>query len=137
MDCLPFEVKLKIINYLSLDTVKVLMLVCSNLWHVCQYWSYWKYIVLTVDCDNVKNLLDSNALSQQRFSNSLLVTVNCYGLSTEVANNLMKTIAASNVSNLKLCARYRGSIQLLNEAISEVRYVDTSALFYVVRSSKQ
>ena len=135
MDFLPFELKLMIINYLPLDTVKTVMMVSSDLWQVCQHWSYWKNSSITVNCENVKSLLHNHTLSQPRLSKSLLITVCCFGMLTEVANNLMIAIAASDVSHLKLCALYSGSVELLNKTINKVKHVDTSALFYVVRRS--
>lgn len=136
MDCLPFELKLMIINYLPLDTVKAVMTVNSNLWHVSQHWTYWKNTTLTVNCENVESILENHTLSQPRLLNSTSVKVYCYGMSTEVANNLMIAIAASDVSHLQLCALYSGSVELLNKAINKVRHVDTSALFYIVRRNR-
>ena len=135
MDFLPFELKLMIINYLPLDTVKAVMTVSSDLWQVCQHWAYWKNSTITVNCENVKSILHNHTLSQPRLSKSLSVTVCCFGVLTEVANNLMIAIAASDVSHLKLCALYSGSVELLNKTINKVKHVDTSALFYVVRRS--
>ena len=127
MDCLPFEVKLIIINHLPLDAVKALMSVSSDLWHVCQYWACWKNIYLKISHRNIKPVIENRTLLQCRFSsnNSASITVYSWFISSELIDSLMKVLSSDKPQRLKLIGTYHGCWKLLRnslESISEVDY---------------
>ena len=66
MDNLPSEIKLQIINFLPLESVKLVMSLNKDLWNLCHSSSHWKNVKLVIDSWNVKTVLANNMLSQCR-----------------------------------------------------------------------
>ena len=77
MDNLPCEIKLQIINYLPLESVKLVMMVNKDLWNLCHGSCHWKNVKLIIDHSNVKALVANNMLSQSRFSTICSVMAIC------------------------------------------------------------
>ena len=130
MDFLPFELKLMIINYLPLDTVKAVMMVSSDLWQVCQHWAYWENIHLRISHRNVTSLIENCTLLQHRFSSNRSVTFTVYTwfISSELIDSLMKIISLNKPKNLKLIGVYHGCWELLNQTIKTISEVDMTTL---------
>ena len=130
MDRLPFELKLMIINYLPLDTVKAVMMVSCNLWHVCQYWSYWNNIDLKISHRNVKTLIENCTLLQHRFSSNYSVTFTVYTwfISSELIDSLIRIISFNKPKSVKLIGMYHGCWELLKESIKAIGEVDMTSL---------
>ena len=135
IDNLPFEIKLHIVNYLPLESVKVIMMVNSEFWNVCQKWANWVNTKLIVDCRNVQIFLDNHTLSQSRFSHSLVKVYLSY-LEVEQTEDLLTAILETKVKKLVLIGQYRASMELLENVKQSVSFVDMSALFRIIRRKK-
>ena len=135
MNSLPFELKLHIVNYLPLESVKVVMMVNSELWNVCQEWAYWVNTKLTVDYRNAQTFLDDHTLLQSRFSHSLVKVYLSY-LEVEQTEDLLTAILETKVKKLVLIGQYRASMELLENVKQSVSFVDMSALFRIIRRQK-
>ena len=135
MNSLPFELKLHIVNYLPLESVKVIMMVNSEFWNVCQKWANWVNTKLIVDCRNVQIFLDNHTLSQSRFSHSLVKVYLSY-LEVEQTEDLLTAILETKVKKLVLIGQYRASMELLENVKQSVSFVDMSALFRIIRRQK-
>ena len=129
MDNLPSEIKLHIINFLPLESVKLVMSLNKDLWNLCHSSSHWKNVKLVIDSWNVKTVLANNMLSQCRFSTIHSVKAHTVYISAELSDELIRAIASSKVTRLELCGRYHGSWKLLRT----INVVDTTSLIRIIR----
>ena len=129
MDNLPCEIKLQIINYLPLESVKLVMMVNKDLWNLCHGSCHWKNVKLIIDHSNVKALVANNMLSQSRFSTICSVMAHTSYMSAEMSDSFVRDIASSKVTCLELIGRFHGSWKLLRT----IENVKTTSLIHIVR----
>ena len=128
MDNLPSEIKLQIINFLPLESVKLVMCLNKDLWNLCHSSSHWKNARLKISHRNIQMLLEKDILLQCWFSFIHSVVVYTSFITHDLLDRLMVAIASSKVKCLKLIGIYNGSWRLFSDTMKTISVVDMTLL---------